>query len=447
VSENSDRGKFYEFAGINDLAEFYRLRYASGEILDANYFDAVNRYDIRWSRTMWIYDNVRREAEMLDIGCGAGILALLKRKQVRLIGVDLSPACADAARRNGYDETHTAEMTALPFPDASFDYVVSLDVMGHIEFDQKDAVLSEIKRVLRPGGITMHGVECMNRTQQKDYAEMSDPELRHFISIDGHVGMEDEQANARRFGRFFEYVRTEPRYAVCVYAEELVKIADEYGLPRCADDFLDYIRSLSASERRAFNMAMGYVFGKISDLGIKMPASGYLLIKASDKPLGSFYGEHQDHRDLFAATIELGAQPVCLDRSSQASFNGDWYPAENLPPIARWMGRAGEIRFTSAPFSELRLDLTCHMPDVSKHPVGLHFFLNEKVINTISLAENGWVKVTTRLETAAAGASREPRDWILKIQANRTWQPCLTNPESSDDREISVAVCNVEIVL
>ena len=50
----------YKFAGIDDLAEFYRLRYASGEILEAGYFDAVNRFDIRWSRTMWIYDNVRR---------------------------------------------------------------------------------------------------------------------------------------------------------------------------------------------------------------------------------------------------------------------------------------------------------------------------------------------------------------------------------------------------
>ena len=79
----------YQFAGIDDLAEFYRLRYASGEILDANYFDAVNRFDIRWSRTMWIYDNVRRGSSVLDLGCGAGVLALLKRKNVTLTGIDI----------------------------------------------------------------------------------------------------------------------------------------------------------------------------------------------------------------------------------------------------------------------------------------------------------------------------------------------------------------------
>lgn len=447
MGENSNRQRLYEFAGISDLAEFYRLRYASGEILDANYFDAVNRYDIRWSRTMWIYDNVRRGASVLDIGCGAGVLALLKSKGVTLAGVDLSPECAEAARRNGYDETHAAQLTALPFPDASFDYVVSLDVMGHIEFDDKDSVLAEIKRVLRPGGVTMHGVECMNRAQQKDYHEMSEAELQHFISIDGHVGMEDEAANARRFGNCFAHVRTEPRYAVCVYAEELIKIADDYGLPRCDEDFLDYLRSLSSSERRAFNMAMGYVFDKISHYGIKLPASGYLLVKASDKPLGDFYGEHLDHSDLFASGIDTVAQPICLDRSSRAAFNGGWYPAENLPPLARWMGRSGQIRFRAGRFSGLRLDLTCHIPDLNKYPLGVTFLLNGRVVSTISLTQNGWMKIAIDLtELVSKYSKAKLNDFLFEIHADRTWQPCATNSDSSDDREISVAVCNVEIL-
>src|SRR5882762_10497377 len=243
--------KLYELAGIDDLAEFYRLRYASSEILDAEYFDAVNRFDIRWSRTMWIYDNVRRGSSVLDLGCGAGLLALLKRKDVTLAGLDISRDCAASARRNGYDAVCAGELTNLPFPDQSFDYVVSLDVMGHVEFEEKDAVLAEIRRVLRADGVTLHGVECMNREQQKDYPQMTEDELRHFVAVDGHVGMEDEATNAARFGRFFRHVRTEPRYAVCVPCEELVKLADDYKLPRCDKDFLDYLRGLSANERRA----------------------------------------------------------------------------------------------------------------------------------------------------------------------------------------------------
>src|SRR5437667_4434094 len=206
----------YTSAGITDLAEFYRTKFVSDEVLDARYFKPLDRFDIRFARTMWVYDNVRAKSTVLDLGCGAGMLALLKRKQVTLTGVDLSPECSLAARRNGYDATFTAKLSRLPFPDASFDYVVSLDVLGHVGFEEKDAVLGEIKRVLRPGGVTMHGIECIDRNAQKNYEEMDADELRRFVEIDGHVGLEEEQEHAARFRRFFKHVAWESRYALCL---------------------------------------------------------------------------------------------------------------------------------------------------------------------------------------------------------------------------------------
>jgi ubiquinone/menaquinone biosynthesis C-methylase UbiE len=447
VNDGPTRQRPYEFAGIDDLAEFYRQRYASGEILDADYFDAVNRFDIRWARTMLVYDNVRRGSSVLDIGCGAGVLALLKRKEVILAGIDISSDCAAIARRNGYDLTANAELTALPFADASFDYVVSLDVMGHVEFDQKDAVLAEVKRVLRPDGVTLHGVECMNRDRQKDYSQMTEEELLRFVRVDGHVGMEDETANATRFRRFFKYVRTEPRFSVCGYCDELIKQADDYGLPPCEEDFLDYLRGLSPGERRAFNMAMGYVFDRISSYGIKMPASGYLLVKASDKPLGDFYNEHRDRGDLFPGAIDADMNnPVCLDRSSRASFNSGWYAAENLPPIARWMGRVGHIRFRANSLSELGFYLACHLPDLAQHPLNLEFFLNGQAVGSQCLTQSGWTKVELKVsKMRAQSPAGAPHDFVFQIRADRTWQPCSTDPASSDNRELSVAICNIEI--
>src|SRR5437588_6024864 len=146
----------YTRAGVSDVRDFYRTKFVSDEVLDARYFKALDRFDIRFARTMWVYDNVRAGASVLDLGCGAGMLALLKRKGVTLAGVDLSPECALAALRNGYDAGVASELSRLPFADATFDYVVSLDVLGHIGCEEKDAARSEVRRVLRPGGVTMH---------------------------------------------------------------------------------------------------------------------------------------------------------------------------------------------------------------------------------------------------------------------------------------------------
>jgi ubiquinone/menaquinone biosynthesis C-methylase UbiE len=278
---------FYLRAGIHDLGEFYRTKFVSDEVLDSRYFNPLDRFDMRFARTMWVYDNVRPGSDVLDLGCGAGMLALLKRKEVNLTGVDLSTECALAAKRNGYDASFSASLSQLPFADNSFDYVVTLDVLGHVAFEEKDAVLTEIKRVLRPDGVTMHGIECTDEDGRRRFDEMNEEELRRFVEIDGHVGLEEEQQHAERFRRFFTHVKFEPRYALCLSSEEFIKQNDQYGLP-FEDDFVDYLRGLSFKERRAFDMAMGYIFGKISDLHVELPKAGlYVLLKASDAPLGS----------------------------------------------------------------------------------------------------------------------------------------------------------------
>ena len=65
---------------------------------------------------------------------------------------------------------------------------------------------------------------------------------------------------------------------------ELLKQADDYDTELCAPDLLEYLRSLSFDERRAFNMAMGYVFQRISDADVKLPPSEYIFLKASNTP-------------------------------------------------------------------------------------------------------------------------------------------------------------------
>lgn len=448
----------YKRAGVEDLSEFYRTKFVSDEVLDARYFHALDRFDMRFARTMWVYDNVRANSTVLDLGCGAGMLALLKRKGVTLAGVDLSSEGALASRRNGYDFTCAAELTRLPFADDSFDYAASLDVLGHVGFEEKDAVLSEIRRVLRPGGVTLHGIECTDRLAQKSYGEMTDEELRRFVAVDGHVGLEEEHEHAARFRRFFEHVAWEPRYALCLSSEEFIKQRDEYGLP-FESDFIEYLCGLSHAERRAFDMAMGYVFGKVSDLGVRLPRSGlYVLLKASGAPLGPFYNEHRDRAALFnrAGSKETGeadaetSQPetprsFCLDRT--AYFDDGWYEPNVLPPVARWMKRRGRVRFSAQSLSKLRLDLTTHVPDLgpedaarATRPLVIELTLNGRLLHALSLFRHGWLSLLAEVPEELTFA----RDFELELRASRTWRPRPEDPDNRDDRELSIAVCNLE---
>ncbi len=442
---SSSKTDLYQRAGIVDPAEFYRTKFVSDEVLDERYFKALDRFDMRFARTMWIYDNVRAGSSVLDLGCGTGLLALLKRKRITLTGVDLSPECAQAARRNGYDSTLTAELSHLPLPDRSFDYVVSLDVMGHIGFEEKDAVLAEIRRVLRPGGVTMHGIECIDRRAQKSYDEMSAEELRRFVEVDGHVGLEEEQEHAARFRRCFDHVASEPRYTLCLSSEEFIKQADKYGL-NFESDFLDYLRGLSFKERRAFDLAMGYVFGKISDLQMSLPKGGlYLFLKASDQPLGPFYNEHRDRSALFALErANDTAQVTCLDRSKNAKFDDGWFEPNILPPVARWMSKRGRVSFSVEKLSEVSLDLTTHIPDLGAHPLGLEVFLNGTKLCAFSLFQHSWLNL--RVPVPESLSSRADEKFEFEIRADRTWQPRPSANETRDDRELSIAVCNLVIV-
>jgi len=437
---SSFKDNLYHRAGIFDLAEFYRNKFVSDEVLDHRYFKAVDRFDMRYARTMWVYDNVRAGADVLDLGCGSGMLALLKRKDVNLIGVDLSPESARAVLRNGYDAGFSASLSNLPFPAQSFDYVVSLDVIGHIPFAEKDLVLQEIRRVLRPGGVTLHGIECTDTNGRKRFEEMTEAELRAFVDIDGHVGLEEEQEHAERFKKFFAHVEHEPRYALCLSSEEFIKQADKYGLP-FEDDFIDYLRGLSFKERRAFDMAMGYVFNKISDLHITLPKAGlYVLLKASQDPLGSFYNEHRDRHQLFASEA---IQELCLDRRADVIFSDGWFEPNVLPPLARWMGQDASIVFKAPDLQVISFDMTTHLPDLKTNPAQIGVSLNGVKLADFSLFRQGWLTVQFDVPRQVIS-----EDGLCKLELNcsRTWQPRVdvADRESRDDREISIAVCNIQ---
>lgn len=97
---------------------------------------------------------------VLEIGCGTGNLALLvkrARPQLEVVGLDPDPnALARAARKARRArlelELDRGFADQLPYPDATFDRVLSALMFHHLEPDLRAASLQEVRRVLRPGG-------------------------------------------------------------------------------------------------------------------------------------------------------------------------------------------------------------------------------------------------------------------------------------------------------
>lgn len=93
---------------------------------------------------------------MLDLGCGAGQIAIpAARAGVKVTGIDIATnlieRARERARQEGVDATfEEADAEMLPFPDASFDIVVSL--IGAMFAPRPDRVAGEMLRVCRPGG-------------------------------------------------------------------------------------------------------------------------------------------------------------------------------------------------------------------------------------------------------------------------------------------------------
>jgi len=102
------------------------------------------------------FAGVRPGELVLDVGTGTGVVALTAaRAGARVSALDLTPVLLDHARENariaGQDIAWVeGDAEQLPYADASFDVVLSQ--FGHMFAPRPDVAISEMRRVLKPGG-------------------------------------------------------------------------------------------------------------------------------------------------------------------------------------------------------------------------------------------------------------------------------------------------------
>jgi len=110
----------------------------------------------RPAATLVRFAGVQPGEAVLDVACGTGVVAVTAaRAGAKVRGLDLTPALLERARENAALAGVSIEFTegdveALPYPNASFDVVLSQ--FGHMFAPRPELAVAEMLRVLKPGG-------------------------------------------------------------------------------------------------------------------------------------------------------------------------------------------------------------------------------------------------------------------------------------------------------
>ncbi|MEM6896761.1 MAG: bifunctional 2-polyprenyl-6-hydroxyphenol methylase/3-demethylubiquinol 3-O-methyltransferase UbiG [Pseudomonadota bacterium] len=145
---------------------------------DLELYDRVARHwwsdEVRWIRTLknmvpgrLSYFDTLVEWEgrkVLDLGCAGGFMAeAIADRGATVTGIDPAADAIAAAMLHGEGKSITYDVgvgEALPYEDASFDHVVCVDVLEHVQ--DLGQVCREVARVLKPGGTFLF--DTINRT-------------------------------------------------------------------------------------------------------------------------------------------------------------------------------------------------------------------------------------------------------------------------------------------
>jgi ubiquinone/menaquinone biosynthesis C-methylase UbiE len=153
--------------------------------------------------------------KVLDVGCGTGSMALLIKRAfpaAEVVGLDGDPRILAIARakalRIGLDVHFEEGMSfELPFPDGSFDAVITTMMLHHLDREAKQRTAAEMHRVLRSGG-RLHGMDFAEpgRPAGRALRPLLRPLERVADNLDGYLPAIFSTAGFTGYGETRHYV-------------------------------------------------------------------------------------------------------------------------------------------------------------------------------------------------------------------------------------------------
>ena len=139
-----------------DKAEFARL----ARKFDVDYWDGSRNtgyggyhYDGRWlpvAKRMAAHYGVKAGDRVLDVGCGKGFLVFELMQAVpglRVAGIDVSTYAIANAKEEVRPYLQVGNAVSVPYPDRSFDVVLSINTLHNLQLPELELALREIERV------------------------------------------------------------------------------------------------------------------------------------------------------------------------------------------------------------------------------------------------------------------------------------------------------------
>jgi SAM-dependent methyltransferase len=147
--------------------------------------------DRRLDEIVSTFKPYRKNERLLDVGFGAGsFLEAAERNNWQAFGVEVSQTAVEHVRERGF-EVFCGELGKAAYPDDYFDVIIASEVLEHVPYPR--ALIEEIRRVLRPGGLlwetTPHGRGISARLLGLSWSNVCPPDHLQLFSVAGIRGL------------------------------------------------------------------------------------------------------------------------------------------------------------------------------------------------------------------------------------------------------------------